>query len=84
MPDASDSPRSTPLAALQGTPAPLPVLESTYSEILEAMRTGVAGTSEVADRVSSETDLRRVFTEVSTPNVSDAMHRAPEDRVRLW
>jgi 3-hexulose-6-phosphate synthase/6-phospho-3-hexuloisomerase len=46
-------------------------------EILESMRSGVAGTSEVAERVTSEADLRRTLTEVSTPNVSDAMHRAP-------
>ena len=51
--------------------------EAATREILEAMRTGVAGASEVADRVSAEADLRRIFTEVSTANVSDAMHRAP-------
>ena len=45
--------------------------------ILEAMATGVPGETEMADRVSSEDDLRRIFTQVSTPNVSDAMHRAP-------
>ncbi len=45
--------------------------------ILEAMATGVPGETEMADRVSSEDELQRLFTEVSTPNVSDAMHRAP-------
>ncbi|MDF1699982.1 MAG: orotidine 5'-phosphate decarboxylase [Planctomycetota bacterium] len=45
--------------------------------LLEAMATGVPGETEMADRVSSEDELRRIFTEVSTANVSDAMHRAP-------
>lgn len=51
--------------------------EAATRAILEAMRTGVAGESEVADRVSAESELRRIFTEVSTANISDAMHRAP-------
>ncbi len=51
--------------------------EDATRELIEAMRTGVAGRSEVAERISSEQDLQRTFTEVSTPNVSDAMHRAP-------
>ena len=51
--------------------------EAATAQILEAMATGVAGTSEVADRVASEDELRRVFTTVSTPNLSDALHRAP-------
>lgn len=51
--------------------------EAAAREILEAMRTGVPGESEMAERVSSEEGIRRIFTEVSTPNVSDAMHRAP-------
>lgn len=51
--------------------------EAATREILEAMRTGVPGRTEIADRVTDEEGLRRVFTQVSTPNVSDAMHRAP-------
>lgn len=51
--------------------------EAAAAALLEAMATGQPGESEVAERVSSMDDLRRLFTEVSTPNVSDAMHRAP-------
>jgi 3-hexulose-6-phosphate synthase/6-phospho-3-hexuloisomerase len=50
--------------------------EGATREILEAMRTGVAGSAEVAERGSREEDVRRILLEVSTPNVSDAMHRA--------
>jgi 3-hexulose-6-phosphate synthase/6-phospho-3-hexuloisomerase len=46
-------------------------------EVLDAMRTGVAGRAETAERGSSGADVRRILLEVSTPNVSDAMHRAP-------
>ena len=53
--------------------------EAAARAILEAMVTGVAGESEVAVRVSKQEDLARIFTEVSTANVSDAMHRA-----RCW
>ncbi len=45
--------------------------------LLEAMATGVPGESEVAERGSSEEEIRRIFAAVSTPNVSDALHRAP-------
>ncbi len=51
--------------------------EKAAAALLEAMATGKPGESEVAERVSSVDDLRRLFTEVSTPNISDAMHRAP-------
>ncbi len=51
--------------------------EAATRGLLEAMATGVPGETEMGDRVSSEDELRRIFTEVSTPNVSDAMHRAP-------
>jgi len=51
--------------------------EAAARDILEAMRTGVAGESEMADRVSSADELKRLFLEVSTANISDAMHRAP-------
>jgi len=51
--------------------------EAAARGILEAMASGVAGESEMADRVSSEDEILRIFLEVSTPNISDAMHRAP-------
>ncbi|MGI9557725.1 MAG: 3-hexulose-6-phosphate synthase, partial [Solirubrobacterales bacterium] len=51
--------------------------EAATREILTAMETGVAGRSEVAERGTSEADIRDIFLQVSTPNVSDAMHRAP-------
>lgn len=51
--------------------------EAAARGLVEAIRTGVPGETEMADRVSSEDQLRRIFTQVSTPNVSDAMHRAP-------
>jgi len=46
-------------------------------EILEAMRTGRAGRAEVAERGSSEAEVRAILEQVSTPNLTDAMHRAP-------
>ena len=48
-------------------------------EIKEAMRTGVAGASSMGARGSTHDDVRRILLEVSTPNISDAAHRAP-----LW
>ena len=51
--------------------------EAATRDLIEAMRTGVAGSSEVADRARQESELAALFVEVSTPNVSDAMHRAP-------
>ncbi len=50
--------------------------EAATAALLEAIATGVPGESEMADRVSSEDEIRRIFTQVSTPNISDAMHRA--------
>jgi 3-hexulose-6-phosphate synthase/6-phospho-3-hexuloisomerase len=46
-------------------------------EIVQALASGRAGASEVAERVSSEDAMRRLLLEVSTPNLSDALHRAP-------
>lgn len=51
--------------------------EAATRALLEAMETGVAGSSEVAERGSTESDIHGILTEVSTPNISDAMHRAP-------
>jgi 3-hexulose-6-phosphate synthase/6-phospho-3-hexuloisomerase len=45
----------------------------------DAIETGVPGASTVADRGSTDDDVRRILLEVSTPNLSDAAHRAP-----LW
>ncbi len=45
--------------------------------ILKAMKSGKAGESDVADRVSSTEAMRKLLIEVSTPNISDAMHRHP-------
>ncbi len=50
---------------------------SATRELLTAMETGVAGRSEVAERGTSEAEIRAIFSQVSTPNISDAMHRAP-------
>ena len=44
--------------------------------LLDAIATGVPGTSEMGVRGTSVEAIRGIFTEVSTPNVSDAMHRA--------
>ncbi|MHC5011423.1 MAG: orotidine 5'-phosphate decarboxylase / HUMPS family protein, partial [Planctomycetota bacterium] len=51
--------------------------EAAAREILEAMRTGIAGEGEVAERGSTDEAVRRILAAVSTPNISDAMHRAP-------
>ncbi len=51
--------------------------EAATRDLLEAMRTGVAGDAEVAERGSSEADIRALLEQVSAANVSDAMHRAP-------
>jgi 3-hexulose-6-phosphate synthase/6-phospho-3-hexuloisomerase len=45
--------------------------------VRDAMRTGLAGVATTAARGTSDADLRRIFAEVSTPNVSDAAHRCP-------
>lgn len=52
-------------------------VEAATREILEAMRSGRAGGGEVAERGSREADVRAILEEVSTPNLTDAMHRAP-------
>jgi 3-hexulose-6-phosphate synthase/6-phospho-3-hexuloisomerase len=41
------------------------------------MKTGVAGTATTAARGATDVDVRRILTEVSTPNISDAAHRCP-------
>ncbi len=46
-------------------------------EVVQAMSSGAAGRSEVAERATGEAAMRRLLLEVSTPNLSDAMHRAP-------
>jgi 3-hexulose-6-phosphate synthase/6-phospho-3-hexuloisomerase len=46
-------------------------------DIVEAMRSGVAGEATTAVRGSTDADVRRILTEVSTPNISDAAHRGP-------
>lgn len=46
-------------------------------EIVAALASGVAGASQVAERAVGEDAMRRTFLEVSTPNVSDALHRVP-------
>ncbi len=51
--------------------------EAATREILEAMRSGVAGAGATAERGSGEDDVLRLLGLVSTPNVTDAMHRAP-------
>lgn len=51
--------------------------EAATRDLLEAMRTGVAGDAEIAERGSSEADIRALLQQVSAANVSDAMHRAP-------
>lgn len=51
--------------------------EAATREIVAALASGVAGGGEVAERVSSDAGMRRLLLEVSTPNLSDAMHRAP-------
>lgn len=51
--------------------------EAATRDIITAMETGVAGESEIAERGTSVDEIRAIFLEVSTPNVSDAMHRAP-------
>ena len=45
--------------------------------IVEAMRSGKAGVSTTGARGSTDGDVRRILTEVSTPNISDAAHRCP-------
>ncbi|MCC7137085.1 MAG: DUF561 domain-containing protein [Planctomycetes bacterium] len=45
--------------------------------IVAAIRSGVAGAATTAARGATDDDVRRILLEVSTPNVSDAAHRAP-------
>ncbi len=45
--------------------------------IVEALRSGKAGVSTTDARGSSDADVRRILSEVSTPNISDAAHRCP-------
>jgi len=50
--------------------------EAATAALLDAIATGRPGTSEMGERGTSPEEIRRILTEVSTPNVSDAMHRA--------
>jgi 3-hexulose-6-phosphate synthase/6-phospho-3-hexuloisomerase len=45
--------------------------------IVDALKTGVAGEATMAARGATDDDVRRILTEVSTPNISDAAHRGP-------
>ena len=45
-------------------------------DILRAMRTGVGVATELYKRGGSEAEIRKLFEQVSTPNISDAMHRS--------
>lgn len=51
--------------------------EAATRQILAAMRTGTAGEGATAERIRSLEALRETFQQASTPNLSDAMHRAP-------
>jgi len=44
--------------------------------ILKAIRSGKGAASELYKRGSSDEDIRKILTKVSTPNLSDAMHRS--------
>lgn len=46
-------------------------------DLVEALRTGVAGEATTAARGRGDADVRRILAEVSTPNLSDAAHRHP-------
>ena len=48
--------------------------------VLKAMREGVAVPSELYKRGATDEEVRRILGKVSTPNLSDAMHRSGEDR----
>jgi 3-hexulose-6-phosphate synthase/6-phospho-3-hexuloisomerase len=45
-------------------------------DILKAMRTGAKVASDYFKRGGSESEIRKIFEQVSTPNISDAMHRS--------
>ena len=44
-------------------------------DLVTAIRSGVAGEATTAVRGATDADVRRILTEVSTPNISDAAHR---------
>ena len=46
--------------------------------IMKAMRSGVAVASDYFKRGGRESEIRKIFEQVSTPNISDAMHRSGE------
>jgi len=50
--------------------------EKATRTILKAMRSGVAIATELYKRGGSEAEIRKIFEAVSTPNISDAMHRS--------
>jgi 3-hexulose-6-phosphate synthase/6-phospho-3-hexuloisomerase len=50
--------------------------EGATRAILKAMREGVAIATDLYKRGGTEEEVRRILAQVSTPNVSDAMHRS--------
>ena len=50
--------------------------EGATRTILKALREKVSIATDLYKRASSEADLRKVLEKVSTPNISDAMHRS--------
>ncbi len=50
--------------------------EKATRTILKAMKDGVSVATDLYRRASSEDEIRRILTAVSTPNISDAMHRS--------
>lgn len=50
--------------------------EGATRTILKAMRDGVAVATDLYKRGASEEEIRRILEKVSTPNISDAMHRS--------
>lgn len=50
--------------------------EQAARTILKAMKNGVSIAGDLYRRGGSEEEIRRIFEQVSTPNISDAMHRS--------
>ncbi len=53
-----------------------PDAEGAARAILRAMRDGVSAASDLYKRGASEREIRKILEKVSSPNVSDAMHRS--------